>query len=217
MNRYATIKQAVTSREAAEFYGLSVSRDGMARCPFHNDRRPSLKLDEGFYCFGCKETGDVITFVAKFFDISLGAAATKLAADFNIPLDHAIHHTAVEKSAVQKEFELWVNHAHEVLRTYNDLLFEWKFLRPSAPGEDFHFLFTEALQNSATVRYLMAELAFGTDEEKQDIYHHYRTEVNKLEQRIQSYDSRRYPEGTADQQQRSCDADHFQLCDRAEA
>lgn len=217
MNRYAIIKQAITAREAAEFYGLSVSRDGMACCPFHNDRRPSLKLDEGFYCFGCKETGDVITFVAKFFGLSPGAAATKLAADFGISLGTPLHYAAVEKSPAQRELEAWVHHAHKVLKTYNDLLFEWKLLRPTSPGQDFHYLFVEALQNSATVRYLMAELAFGTEEVKQAIYHHYREEVKTLEQRIQCYDSCGYPEGAADQQQGCCDADHFQLCDRSEA
>ena len=37
-------------------------------CPFHNEKTPSFCVDEdeGFYhCFGCKESGDVITFVEK--------------------------------------------------------------------------------------------------------------------------------------------------------
>lgn len=38
-------------------------------CPFHNEKTPSFTVDEGeglFYCFGCKESGDVISFVQKY-------------------------------------------------------------------------------------------------------------------------------------------------------
>ena len=40
-----------------------------ACCPFHNEKTPSFAIneDEGFYhCFGCKESGDVISFVMKY-------------------------------------------------------------------------------------------------------------------------------------------------------
>ena len=53
MSTYARIKQTVTTRQAAERYGLSVNRSGMARCPFHADHNPSMKVDDRFYCFGC--------------------------------------------------------------------------------------------------------------------------------------------------------------------
>ena len=35
----------VTTRQAAEHYGIRVNRNGMACCPFHNDKTPSMKLD----------------------------------------------------------------------------------------------------------------------------------------------------------------------------
>lgn len=38
-------------------------------CPFHNEKTPSFSVseDEGlFYCFGCKESGDVISFIMKY-------------------------------------------------------------------------------------------------------------------------------------------------------
>lgn len=35
-----------TVRQAAEHYGLQVSRNGMALCPFHNDRHPSLYVSD---------------------------------------------------------------------------------------------------------------------------------------------------------------------------
>ena len=84
MNLYETIKAAVTTRQAAESFGIGVSRHGMARCPFHDDHNPSLKLDKRYYCFACGESGDVIDFTAKYFGISLQSAAIKLARDFGI-------------------------------------------------------------------------------------------------------------------------------------
>ena len=53
MNLFATIKAAVPVKQAAKHYGLKVNRNGMAYCPFHNDRHPSMKLNEDyFFCFG---------------------------------------------------------------------------------------------------------------------------------------------------------------------
>ena len=65
MTWFELIKQVVRVPEAAAYYGLHVSRNGMACCPFHDDRHPSMKLNERyFYCFGCGATGDVIDLVA---------------------------------------------------------------------------------------------------------------------------------------------------------
>ena len=79
---FKSVKSLVTAREAAEHYGLTVNRHGMALCPFHDDHNPSMKLDDRFHCFGCGEDGDVIDFTAKFFNLSLPEAAEKLVKDF---------------------------------------------------------------------------------------------------------------------------------------
>ena len=85
MNQFESVKAAVPLRQAAETYGLSVSRNGMTCCPFHEDRHPSLKLNKDyFYCFGCHASGDVIDFTGRLFGISLKDAAEKLAEDFGI-------------------------------------------------------------------------------------------------------------------------------------
>ena len=89
MTIYETIKVAISVKQAAEHYGLKVNRNGMACCPFHNDRHPSMKLNEDyFFCFGCGVKGDVIDFVARSFDLSSYEAAQKLASDLtrNRPL-----------------------------------------------------------------------------------------------------------------------------------
>ena len=45
MNVFEAVKGKVTTRQAAEIYGIQVSRHGMAVCPFRNDKNPSMKLD----------------------------------------------------------------------------------------------------------------------------------------------------------------------------
>ena len=84
MNMYKQIKATVTTRQAAEDYGLAVGRSGMALCPFHEDHHPSLKLSKRYYCFGCGESGDVIDFTAKYLGISKYSAAAQLAWDLGI-------------------------------------------------------------------------------------------------------------------------------------
>ena len=64
---FKTIRAAVPTIQAAKDYGLDVGRHGMARCPFHDDHSPSLKLDDRFYCFGCGASGDVIDFITNWF------------------------------------------------------------------------------------------------------------------------------------------------------
>ena len=85
MNIFETVKAAVTVRQAAEHYGLKINRSGMICCPFHDDRHPSLKLNEDyFYCFGCGTAGDVVDFTARLFDMSAYEAAQRLAVDFGL-------------------------------------------------------------------------------------------------------------------------------------
>ena len=49
MTWFELIKQVVRVPEAAAYYGLHVSRNGMACCPFHDDRHPSMKLNERYF------------------------------------------------------------------------------------------------------------------------------------------------------------------------
>ena len=65
MNVFEVVKENVTARQAAEAYGLKEGRTGMACCPFHSDKSPSMKLDERYYCFGCGATG--LQFVMQLY------------------------------------------------------------------------------------------------------------------------------------------------------
>lgn len=161
MSTYARIKQTVTTRQAAERYGLSVNRGGMARCPFHADHNPSMKVDDRFYCFGCHASGDVIDFTARLFGISLKDAAKKLAEDFGInPRPQA------QSDILKHDAEPTRNRERlcvSVLRDYLRHLRIWQLrYRPEKPGDKFHPRFAEAMKALPTVNYLL-DCLLGND------------------------------------------------------
>ena len=81
---FEVVLESVTTREAAEMYGIEVKHGGMACCPFHDDRHPSMKVDRRFHCFGCGADGDVIDFTARLYNLTPKEAAEKLAQDFGL-------------------------------------------------------------------------------------------------------------------------------------
>ena len=189
MINYTHLKQSITTRQAAENFGIPVNSRGMVICPFHDDHNPSMKVDDNFYCFGCGATGDVITFTSRLLGISNASAARQLARDFGISAEEPSEYPVIPKSQAQKDFENWCHFASETRRRYSQLLFEWKFLAPQHPGEDFHFLFVEALQHSARVKHLLCTLAFGSEDEKREIYLNCREEVKQIYERVQIFDA----------------------------
>ena len=161
MSIYQRIKQTVTTRQAAERYGLSVNRGGMARCPFHEDHNPSMKVDDRFYCFGCHATGDVIDFTARFFGLSLKDAAEKLAEDFGIisrpPTQSDIHTLHAEPPRDRERLCI------SVLREYLRHLRIWQLrYRPEKPGDPIHPRFAETMKMLPTVNHFL-DCLLGND------------------------------------------------------
>jgi hypothetical protein len=169
MTIYESVKAAVSIKQAAAHYGLEVSRNGMACCPFHNDRHPSLKLNEDyFYCFGCGATGDVIDFVAKLFHLSNYEAAQKLAADFgldpNPPAAVALHKP---RRPYIRQFREDETNCLRVLTDYLHLLADWKVqYAPKAPGDEVNEKFVEACQMMDYIESLVDILTVGTPVER---------------------------------------------------
>ena len=87
MNIFSEVKEHLTARQAAEFYGLKVKRNGIACCPFHDDKHPSMKIDRNYHCFACGVGGDAIDYVSRMFGLSQYDAALKLIEDFTLPVD----------------------------------------------------------------------------------------------------------------------------------
>ena len=161
MSTYARIKQTVTTRQAAERYGVLVNRSGMAQCPFHEDHHPSMKVDDRFYCFGCGVTGDVIDFTGRLFGLSPRDAAQKLAEDFGInprpPAQSGIPNCHAAPSHDRERLCV------SVLRDYLRHIRIWQLrYRPEKPGDSIHPRFAEAMKALPTVNHLL-DCLLGND------------------------------------------------------
>ena len=134
MTIFEAVKTTVAPRMAAEHFGLSVSRNGMVCCPFHDDRHPSMKLYEDHYhCFGCQANGDVIAFTSKLFGITPLEAAQKLAADFGIREGRPSVLAKLKMYTTQVENEKL---CFRVLSEYLHILQDWKKrYAPQTPEE----------------------------------------------------------------------------------
>ncbi len=169
MNLFATIKAAVPVKQAAKHYGLKVNRNGMACCPFHNDRHPSMKLNEDyFFCFGCGAKGDVIDFVAKLFDLSSYEAAQKLAADFGFdPKPPTVAAMQKPKHPYIRQFREDEMLCFRVLTDYLHLLEDWEVrYAPKTPDDVLDDRFVEACQMLCYIEYIADILTVGDLEER---------------------------------------------------
>ena len=170
MTIYETIKAAVPIKKAAEHYGLKAGRNGMACCPFHNDRHPSLKLNENyFFCFGCGAKGDVIDLVARLFDLSGYEAAQRLAADFGISTEpgQAASASCKPKRPHIRQFREDEMLCFRVLTDYLHLLEDWKVrYAPKTPDEPYDDRFVEACQMHCHIEYMVDVLTVGDLEER---------------------------------------------------
>lgn len=188
MNVFEAVKQNVTTRSAAVFYGIPVSRNGMARCPFHDDKNPSMKVDRRFHCFGCQTDGDVIDFTSLLFDLSSKEAALKLAEDFSVGFDAGRHDPPDRKPVRMKIREEQRYHQAEqkcflVLCDYLHLLEHWKIeYAPKQPEDTWHPLFVEALQQQCYIEYLLDILLTGSIVERAALIAEHGKEVRKIEQ-----------------------------------
>ena len=170
MTMYENIKAAIPVKQAAEHYGLKVSRNGMACCPFHHDRHPSLKLNEDyFFCFGCGAKGDVIDLVARLFDLSGYEAAQRLVADFGISTEQgqATAASCKPKRPHIRQFREDEMLCFRVLTDYLHLLENWKVrYAPKTPDEPYDDHFVEALQMHCHIEYMADVLTVGDLEER---------------------------------------------------
>ena len=203
MNVFEAVKQSVTTRQAAEHYGIKVNRNGMAVCPFHNDKNPSMKLDKRFHCFGCGADGDVIDFSARLFGLGLKEAAEKLADDFFIAYDSRGRASPKEsvrlKLAQEKQSRQEERDCYRMLCDYLFSLYEWKEKYAPKPEDDeWNPLFIEVLQRTSYIEYLLDMLLFGDKEEKEWIVREHGKEVRKLGERLSEINRKRRRNSIAD-------------------
>jgi len=79
------VKEQSSFEPVLAHYGIETTGRGeerRARCPFHDDRKPSLTVNldrKVFQCFGCAAKGNILEFVAQMEDCDLRGAARVLA------------------------------------------------------------------------------------------------------------------------------------------
>lgn len=88
------VKDAVVLSQVMEACGVELKRNGKhikACCPFHNEKTPSLSIDDSngkYKCFGCGEGGDAINFLIKHKGLEFADAVEWLADVFKVQLEY---------------------------------------------------------------------------------------------------------------------------------
>jgi DNA primase len=87
-----TVKQQADIVKVIEGY-IRLRKAGAQRytglCPFHKEKSASFSVNAGqqfYYCFGCHESGDVFSFVAKIENVTFPEAVRAVAQKCGIPL-----------------------------------------------------------------------------------------------------------------------------------
>nr|WP_256939467.1 DNA primase [Arthrobacter sp. BF1] len=122
VDAYVTLKSA----GIGSFKGL---------CPFHDERSPSFHVRPQmgyFHCFGCQESGDVISFIQKMDHISFSEAVEKLAGRISYELRYEDGGTGPRREDVGKRQRLL--DAHKIAGEF----FRAQLLTPgAAAGRQF--------------------------------------------------------------------------------
>lgn len=189
MNLFEAVKESVTTRQAAQKYGIKVGRNGMACCPFHDDKHPSMKMDERFYCFGCGASGDVIDFVSRMEGVGAKEAALRLSQEYGIPYGEKVPQgRGLIKRRLETEeqrFRRMEKKCFRILSDYRHLLLKWKAQEaPKTPEEEWSEHFTEALMRLGVVEYQMDLLLSGDLAERAEFIAEQGKEVMALERRM---------------------------------
>ncbi len=196
MTIFEQVKACVTARQAAEHYGIKVKNNGMACCPFHNDRHPSMKIDKNYHCFACGVGGDAIDFTARLFGLTQFEAAKKLIEDFGLDIKFRNKNESLLRNRtplkakkekvvlIREKVEQWLQYATDVLIRYLKWIQFWKEYYKPEPEEEWHELFEEALANERKINDYLDVLMFGTGEEIIEFIKRKRKEVERIEERI---------------------------------
>lgn len=96
---FEKVKDQVKIADAVEAFGIKLNSRDKGLCPFHREKTPSFSVDRKnniFTCFGCGETGDVITFASKMKEVEPLEAAKLLAEMFHVDVDDCTKRTSIK-------------------------------------------------------------------------------------------------------------------------
>lgn len=129
MNLFNFIKNSVRILDVINEYTTLKKSGGLywkSPCPFHQEKTPSFTVSpdkEIFYCFGCHETGDVISFIAKIEKMSPLEAAQYLIEKYNLQVPDAIKSSIHQTQEMRTEKDAYFALCKMVANWCHDQLF----------------------------------------------------------------------------------------------
>ena len=106
-------------------------------CPFHNEKSPSFQVDTEkgyYYCFGCKASGDLFSFVQHTENLSFGDALRKLA----------------ERAGVTVETRYGEKSSRDI---YDVNAFALEYFRAHLPGPGLEYLHQRGLTEETIAKF----------------------------------------------------------------
>lgn len=156
----------LTTIRGEGFEPKRIGRSLWLSCPFHTEKKPSLKINpdkQRFYCFGCGASGDSISFVQKLHGLSFKEALQHC----NIQTLKPRQPMQTKKAQLVDEFREW-ERSMKILLTdfYREFHCMTRHLKTweevEAYEEDFHMI--------PNVEWLLEILVNGTDDDKLNLF-----------------------------------------------
>ena len=205
-NIFKTVKQAVTTRQVAEYLGLTIDEKGMTCYPFHSSNAPNMRISDRYYCFDCRASGDVIDFVAAYLGVDKLEAVKLIANDFGIsiedqPLSKSSSPSTKDKSLptpeqrhewhvqkTQRQFEKWRSHSIDQLKRYYQILEEqeWTCIRQRPDVLDRNAL-DRITDRKAIIQFYLNTLQASALDDQIDLYLYGREVITLIERRLEKY------------------------------
>ena len=154
--------------------GLELKLEGHERysclCPFHNEKTPSFKVDgiyQSYKCFGCGESGDVISYYAKTHAIDDKTAIVILAEKLNIKVDNKYNNDFEKQKRyllIAEELEKF--YKNEFAKLDNTHLAKQQILKRKLNIQGYEDYFGYAPNNNDMITYMLGK-KFNIDELKE--------------------------------------------------
>lgn len=155
------IKRIHSMREVMEDSGIRINSKGFCNCPFHSEKTASMKVyTDSYYCYGCGASGDIFTFLQRYYDMDFKTAYASLGGTYEKTTKerHALSRYRLNMAKTKREIEEAKSEAHkqEVISQLKDVRFLLRF----TPFNDFSDEWCE-LKNAEF--FLLMELEGITD------------------------------------------------------
>lgn len=134
-----TKEQILAATDIVDVIGsyIEVKRAGpsyKALCPFHNEKSPSFNINpqrQFYHCFGCKKSGDAITFVREYENLTFIDAVKKLAARAGITVTEEAFDPKEDNARRQRGRQL------DLHRETSEFLHKLLFTREATHARDY--------------------------------------------------------------------------------